>query len=132
MWYNIYVRKRERHSAKNEKEKKNMRNLNESATVLKSLRAALIEAKENALNDLVEFFTENGNLTAAEVGKATGLTSREVVGLIISAEANYKPIRTCGRKRVVKTYVLLNEDGTVDMEKKCRQIYRVNVYGVKR
>ena len=109
-----------------------MRNLNESATVLKSLRAALIEAKENALNDLVEFFTENGNLTAAEVGKATGLTSREVVGLIISAEANYKPIRTCGRKRVVKTYVLLNEDGTVDMEKKCRQIYRVNVYGVKR
>lgn len=108
-----------------------MRNLNESATVLKSLRAALIEAKENALNDLVDFFADKGNLTAAEVGEVTGLTSREVVGLILSAEANNKPIRTCGRKRIVKTYVLLNEDGTVDMDKKCRQIYRANIYGVK-
>lgn len=97
------------------------------------------QARENGAKTnretLKAYLRENGRKTCKEIAEDCGTTSRAVLGTITNCqheEGYYNcGIKVCGKKTIVRRFVELNEDGSINPDKIIAVGYKVNVYAMR-
>ena len=100
------------------------------------VKVARAEAEAMARKALFDYLVEEGCKTAAEIAKENDMSVGQVRGLIVHTQCNTRydgrpRVRVVNKKRIVRKFVELNADNTVNYDKIITASYRVNVYGVQ-
>lgn len=101
-----------------------------------AVKRAREEAEKAVRNALRNYLCEEGAKTAAEIAKENDMSVAQVRGLIVHTQCNTRydgspRVRVVDRKSVIKRYVLLKEDNSVDYDNIIKVKYSVNVYGIR-
>ena len=80
---------------------------------------------------LKAYLRENSGKTCREIAEDCGTTSRTIQGVICNCFCNEGGIAIAGRKKVERTYVQLNPDGSINPNHTITIGYKVNTYKVR-
>lgn len=96
-------------------------NFYDAKEAYKEAKTKFDEARENAKYSLITLLPSRAEgVTAAELSASTGIDSRDIANLLAKFQH--------GSRYVIKKYVLLNEDGTIDYDHKIIRGYPVRTY----
>jgi hypothetical protein len=106
-----------------------MSRLSDAMREKEMMRARYDETKHEVVEAALEFIEERGRCYAREVADEAGRPTREIIGVLQSAE--YHGILTSRRSKRENVYVRLRPDGTVDMNDKVICRYSANTYELR-
>lgn len=106
-----------------------MNGLGEILNRKRELENALEEAKREALIAVVATISDNDGCFATDIANAANLPTCAVIGVLQSGMR--RGDLTARRQRKEKTYVRLNDDGSINMNDTVRKVYWANKYTVR-
>lgn len=106
-----------------------MNMLGEILNKKRELEIALEEAKREAMTVVVATISDNDGCFATDIASAANLPTCAVIGVLQSGVRRGN--LTARRERKQKTYVRLNEDGSINMNDIVRKVYWANKYTVR-
>lgn len=106
-----------------------MNMLGEILNKKRELEIALEEAKREAMTVVVATISDNDGCFATDIASTANLPTCAVIGVLQSGVRRGN--LTARRERKQKTYVRLNEDGSINMNDTVRKVYWANKYTVR-